>query len=85
MALRVVSSSPKPEDFTPLSDHQSETPTTFFGGKPVLYAHHAGLTLSIPRSKLQDNPAIAKFAVAPDFTDPENAIIKDIEVWVNSR
>jgi nucleotide-sensitive chloride channel 1A len=37
MAIRHLDASPKIEDFTPLQEHQEQTPATFFGSKPVLY------------------------------------------------
>jgi chloride channel, nucleotide-sensitive, 1A len=40
MLPTVIRSCPSAEtDFEPLSEYQSQTPETFFGGKPVLYYH----------------------------------------------
>ena len=50
MAIRHLDAAPKAEDFTPLEEHQQQTPATFFGSKPVLYARYAGLTLTAPAS-----------------------------------
>ncbi|KAF2465209.1 uncharacterized protein BDR25DRAFT_240456 [Lindgomyces ingoldianus] len=82
MALRHVSHAPAPDEFTPLEEHQTKTPSTFFGGKPVLYAHYAGLTLAMPSSKLEANAAVARFSTD---SDGESVLAKGIEVWVNSR
>ncbi|KAF2203809.1 hypothetical protein GQ43DRAFT_454213 [Delitschia confertaspora ATCC 74209] len=92
MALRVVEKTPALEDYTPLSEHQEQTPSTFFGGKPVLYARHGGLTLSAPGRKLQSHPAFARFSTSstPSTVDGATAasgdvLIKDVEAWVNSE
>lgn len=84
MALRQLTSAPKVEDFTPLQEHQEQTPSTFFGAKPVLYARHSGLTLSASASKLQEDPAFQQFNSIRDG-DSEDALIQDVEIWVNSE
>ena len=38
MPLTTIRSPPALDSFTSLADHQSQTPTSFFGAKPVL--HH---------------------------------------------
>ncbi|KAH7413629.1 regulator of volume decrease after cellular swelling-domain-containing protein [Phaeosphaeria sp. MPI-PUGE-AT-0046c] len=82
MAIRHLDSAPKTEDYTPLQEHQEQTPTTFFGSKPVVYARYAGLTLSAPASQLQQDAAFYRFNTE---TEGEDALIKDVEIWVNSE
>ncbi|KAH7396281.1 regulator of volume decrease after cellular swelling-domain-containing protein [Pyrenochaeta sp. MPI-SDFR-AT-0127] len=82
MAIRHLDTAPKTEDSTPLQEHQEQTPSTFFGAKPVLYAHHSGLTLSAPASQLQQDAAFSKFSTV---TDGEDTLVKDIAIWVNSE
>lgn len=82
MALRHLDSAPKAEDFTPLQEHQEQTPTTFFSSKPVVHAHYTGLTLSAPASQLQQDVAFSKFSAE---TEGEDALIKDVDIWVNSE
>ncbi|KAF1954091.1 hypothetical protein CC80DRAFT_595240 [Byssothecium circinans] len=84
MALRHLSTPPKIEDSTPLQEHQEQTPTTFFGAKPVLYAHHSNLTLSASSSKLSGDGTFAKFKAERDG-DSEDALIKEVDIWVNSE
>lgn len=95
MALEILSTLPGLESFTPLEEHQSQTPGTFFGGKPVLYCRHGSLTLSIARDQLEAHPAIAKFSIRSSgqgtgvidspvqSSDP--AIISNVDVWVTSE
>ncbi|ORX97457.1 regulator of volume decrease after cellular swelling-domain-containing protein [Clohesyomyces aquaticus] len=82
MALQHLSTAPASDEFTPLEEHQTQTPSTFFGAKPVLHAHYTGLSLSMPSSKFSYNPAVARFATE---ADGEDVVAKNVEVWVNSR
>ena len=82
MAIRHLDAAPNIEDFTPLQEHQEQTPTTFFGAKPVVYARYAGLTLSAPASQLQQDAAFFRFNAESEGDD---ALIKDVEIWVNSE
>jgi nucleotide-sensitive chloride channel 1A len=82
MAIRHLDTSPKIEDFTPLQEHQEQTPVTFFGSKPVLYARYPGLTLSASASQLQQDAAFFRFNIDGEGDD---ALIKDVEIWVNAE
>ena len=84
MAIRFLDSAPSAADFTPLQEHQEQTPTTFFGAKPVLYAHYAGLTLSAQADQLQQDAAIANFNAQRDG-DNDDALVKDVDIWVTSE
>jgi nucleotide-sensitive chloride channel 1A len=86
MALRPIDIAPKEDDFTPLQAHQEQTPDTFFGGKPVLYAHYPNLTLAIPTNKLPKDSAIANLAaVTSEHAAPNDSLIENVDVWVTSR
>ena len=82
MSIQCVDIAPKASDFTPLQEHQEQTPITFFGAKPVTYAHHAGVTLSAPPSQLQENAVFAKFSTT---TEGDDTLIKDVDIWVTSE
>ncbi|KAH9882307.1 hypothetical protein J1614_000543 [Plenodomus biglobosus] len=82
MALRHLTSPPKADDFTPLHEHQQQTPSTFFGAKPILYANYSHLTLSALSSQLQQHGAFSQFS---SEADGENALIKHVTIWVSSE
>jgi nucleotide-sensitive chloride channel 1A len=82
MAIRHLDTAPKIEDFTPLQEHQEQTPTTFFGSKPVVYARYAGLTLVATASQLQQDAAFFRFNTEADGDD---VLIKDVEIWVHAE
>jgi nucleotide-sensitive chloride channel 1A len=84
MALRQLSTPPRAEDFTPLQEHQEQTPTTFFGAKPVLYAHQSGLTLTTRVGQLQEDATFAKFS-AHRNAEGQDDLVPDVEIWVNSE
>lgn len=82
MALQHVFTAPKAEDYVPLSEHQAQTPSTFFGNKPVVYAHYSNVTLSIPTDKLQIDAAVSKFHTTPSEHD---SLVKNVDIWVTSE
>jgi nucleotide-sensitive chloride channel 1A len=82
MAIRHLDTAPKIEDFTPLQEHQEQTPTTFFGSKPVVYARYAGLALVAPASQLQQDAAFFRFNTEAQGDD---VLIKDVEIWVHAE
>ncbi|KAF2734319.1 hypothetical protein EJ04DRAFT_552741 [Polyplosphaeria fusca] len=82
MAFHLLSTAPTDEDYTPLAQHQEQTPLTFFGGRPILYERASGLTLVVPKDKLDSDAAIAKFSFVEEG---DNALVKDVDMWVNSE
>lgn len=82
MSIQHLTTAPQPADFTPLQEHQEQTPATFFGAKPVLYAQFSGLTLSALSEQLEQDPAFAKFNTERDGAD---ALVKDVDIFVNSE
>lgn len=83
MAFRHLDAAPKAEDFTPLQEHQEQTPSTFFGSKPVLYARYSDLTLAIPSASLQADP-VAGFSAVNDV-DAGHSLAGHVEIWVTSK
>lgn len=52
MLLTTIRTAPALSDFTPLQEHQEQTPSSFFDGKPVLHYFTAGAKAWIPKSQL---------------------------------
>ncbi|KAH8731812.1 regulator of volume decrease after cellular swelling-domain-containing protein [Phaeosphaeriaceae sp. PMI808] len=82
MTILYLDAAPESDHFTPLQEHQEQTPTTFFNTKPVLYAHYSGLALSVPASQISQHEAFVKFT---STTEGDDVLIKDVEIWVNSE
>ena len=85
MALDTVSTPPLSSDFTPLVEHQEQTPGTFFGGKPVLHLHSLDAKVKISREDLDIQPFIAALRNG-DSSGPDGLVeMEGIDVWVTSR
>lgn len=84
MSLEIVQDLPKLEDFTLLSEHQQQTPGTFFGGKPVLHLRCPSASIKISREDLELQPAIASLRNEV-LDNEEQIVIQDIDLWVSSR
>ncbi len=82
MAMQHIDTAPEPNSFTPLREHEQQTPTTFFGAKPVLYAHYSGLTLSAPAGQLDQDATFAKFS---SEQEGDNSLVNNVDIWVNSE
>lgn len=82
MSLQHLDSPPKADDFTPLSEHQQQTPASFFGAKPVLHAHYEAMTLSVAADQLQQDPAFSKFS---SRREGEEDLVDGVDVWVSSE
>ncbi len=89
MPPTTIRSPPSVGDFTPLEEFQTQTPTTFVGGKPVLHHHLTNAKASIPKSQA-GNLAIFP-ADAPSKTpgeangDTEEIIERDVDIFVTSE
>lgn len=89
MSYEVVNTTPKPEDFTPLEEHQEQTPPTFFSAaKPVLHLHCAVTKVTISKADLAsqaDFAALQGESAAPGSADETAVDIEGVSVWVTSR
>jgi len=91
--LATIRSPPALEDYTPLEEHQSQTPETFHGGKPVLHYHASGAKAWIPKSQRGKLPFFpADLSTEP--TAPEGIALGDsltefveqkVDLFVNSQ
>ncbi|WPG98594.1 Hypothetical protein R9X50_00138700 [Acrodontium crateriforme] len=86
MAFEAVSIAPTAADFTPLNEHQEQTPDTFFGGKPVLHLHCSDAKLRISKFDLSSQPHFAALQDSTSAgTEDEIVEISNVAVWVTSR
>lgn len=89
MLPTTLRSPPSVDDYTPLSEYQSQTPDTFVGGKPVLHFHLQAATATVPRSQcgnLAIFPADAPTAQSSEANgSAEEAVERQVEVFVNSE
>jgi nucleotide-sensitive chloride channel 1A len=71
-------SPPALDSFTPLADHQSQTPEVFYGAKPVLHYHATGARALISRDQLSKLPIFSQ-APAPEQVASEDVQPEGIE------
>jgi nucleotide-sensitive chloride channel 1A len=83
MPFVLVTEAPKTEDFTPLSEHQSQTPVTFFGSRPVLHHHAPDAKLAVRKSEYEQHDVLRQIHTSFD-TDSEDVTL-DVDVWITSR
>ncbi|KXS99048.1 hypothetical protein AC578_6940 [Pseudocercospora eumusae] len=81
-----ISEAPKLQDFTALSEHQEQTPGSFFGGKPVLHLHAPAATVKVPVQQYEAQADLRQLvgSTAPVPSDG-NLNIEGVDVWVTSR
>ncbi|KAL9085596.1 MAG: hypothetical protein Q9165_007496 [Trypethelium subeluteriae] len=100
MEVNIIQSAPALENFTPLAEHQEQTPDTFFGGKPILHFHSTNAQLLIEKDALEANEAFSGLynaqheptrAGAPVNGDTAadttrtQITVPDIDLWVTSE
>ena len=93
MLPTTIRSPPSVEDYTPLSEYQSQTPESFVGGKPVLYYHVAGAKAWIPKAQcgsLAVFPADSSASPsAPESEglsgESEQLVEQKVDIFVNSE
>lgn len=64
MPLTTIRAAPSLDSFTLLADHQSQTPASFFGAKPVLHYHAVGARAIVPWNEVSKLPIFAQSAEA---------------------
>ncbi|KAK4451955.1 regulator of volume decrease after cellular swelling-domain-containing protein [Podospora aff. communis PSN243] len=93
MMTSTIRSPPSLSDYIPLSEHQAQTPETFYGGKPILYYHGIGAKAWVPSSQRGILPIFAADASSAP-TAPENAALsgsseeiveQKVDLFVNSE
>lgn len=62
MDIAHLITAPNPQDFTPLAEHQAQTPATFFGARAVLHVHVQGCRVQLSRAALAVHPIFAPLA-----------------------
>lgn len=101
MALEIISDPPATDSFTPLTSHQSQTPESFFGAKPVLHYEDKRAKVVTSKNQLDRLPVFSDSSSdhtktsngAADTADDanghaagtEDVLISDIGIWVTSE
>lgn len=93
MSLQTVRSPFSLNDYTPLSEHQEQTPSSFYDGKPVLHYRATGAKAWIPKSQLGKLPFfpadLSSEPTAPESSalngQTEESVEQKVDLFVNSQ
>ncbi|KAH8805803.1 regulator of volume decrease after cellular swelling-domain-containing protein [Xylogone sp. PMI_703] len=95
MLPTTIRDAPLLDSFTTLAEHQSQTPTTFFGAKPVLHYHASGVHVIAPQSQTSSLPIFKQDEQQPsasgntgddDDTSMEEPMVTEVvDIYVNSE
>ena len=86
MLPTTIRSPPSADDYMPLSEYQSQTPSSFVGGKPVLHYHLVGSKATIPKSQCGTLAIFPSDSPAGDVNGTEDEIVsRTVDVYVNSE
>ncbi|RKF63860.1 putative benzoylformate decarboxylase protein [Erysiphe neolycopersici] len=83
MTITKIHSAPALDSFTPLAEHQSKTPTTFYKGKPVLYFHDSKAKAIIDKIHLTKLPLHATESY--EVKSPSASNLDSVELFVSSE
>ena len=99
--MEILHTAPIASSFIPLSEHESQTPDSFFSGPPILYHHSPSATLRLDSYDLAAAPALSNLAAGrqrpPSDTAPiangevegerqiEEIEIQGVDVWATSE
>lgn len=70
--------------FIPVSEHQSQTPVSFYSGPPVLHFKSSQNRLLCLKEEASRHPAIETF-IKDGNTHEDSWLIEEIDVWVSSE
>ena len=90
MPPTTIHSAPALDSFTPLADHQSQTPEVFYGAKPVLHYHAVGARALASRDQLSKLPIFSQTQAASDAAEGEqpegSALVAEIiDAYISSE
>ena len=81
MPPTTIHAAPSLDSFTALAEHQAQTPTSFYGAKPVLHYHATDTRALATASQLSRLPIFAAVAESQaDGTGDAEAREKSVEV-----
>jgi hypothetical protein len=88
MLPTTIRSPPSLDDFTLLSDFQSQTPNSFVDGKPILHLHLTGVTAQIPKSVASQLGAVFSSGTTQGSATngaSEEVLEQEVDVFVSSE
>jgi nucleotide-sensitive chloride channel 1A len=95
MPPTTIRTAPSLDAFTALADHQAQTPTTFYGAKPVLHYHATGTRALASRDQLSKLPIFPSGAddqsesrlteTEAEAGAPERLVVEVVDAFISSE
>jgi nucleotide-sensitive chloride channel 1A len=95
MPPTTIHSAPALDSFTTLAEHQSQTPTSFYGAKPVLHYHGSGVRVLISQDQASKLPiftassdgqrSVGTTAEAGEETTGAAPKIENVDAFISSE
>lgn len=93
--MEILRTPPQAAAFTPLAEHQSRTPESFYNGAPVLHYHSERCKIVILESELARSPALRTLrgseasntngSGAVHEAEEKETVIDGVDVWTASE
>ncbi|KAK2756516.1 hypothetical protein FQN54_005409 [Arachnomyces sp. PD_36] len=94
--MEILHSPPSESSFTPLAEHQSQTPESFYDGPPILHHLSRGCKIVALERDLRSSPALrglrgengggaAAAATNGESEEDKEVIVDGVDVWVGSE
>lgn len=86
MLPTTIHEAPALDSFTPLAEHQSQTPTSFYNSKPVLHYHTISLNALVSRENVSKLPVFKQQEQATEGSaEADGNVVEALEVFVSSE
>jgi chloride channel, nucleotide-sensitive, 1A len=90
--MEIIRDAPGTSQFVSLSEHQSQTPASFYSGPPVLHYYSPSAKLVILDSELHSSPVFSKLADTTPTDEtltngdaPHEVVIAGVDVFITSE
>lgn len=85
MPPATIHAAPTLDSYTPLADHQAQTPTSFFGPKPVLHYHATSTRALAARSHRSKLPIFSAVPADGGEVEAQANSVEAVEAFVSSE
>ncbi|KAI9802294.1 MAG: hypothetical protein M1833_001800 [Piccolia ochrophora] len=101
MTIEIIHQPPDPSSLTPLSTHESQTPSSFYSSAPVLHFRDTSTRILLPRTHLSSFPIFSAPTAEPAATNghvngtaaassdtsrqDDDVVLSGIHLWVTSE
>jgi nucleotide-sensitive chloride channel 1A len=82
--MEALSVRPDESSFVPITEHQAQTPASFFSGPPVLHLLLKNSTVIISKAQIEEHAALR--GLQPETTTGDSDVpIPEVDIYVSSQ